>query len=80
MCRKQLDVHRSTGHERGLWKSEALTTDKESSPLSTCMLYFTAAFPVLGKKPVLVRSQTGDFRNVQEATGMFIDLVGMRDV
>jgi hypothetical protein len=31
------------------------------------------------KKPVLVRSQTGEFHNVQEAEGIFTDLLGMRE-
>jgi hypothetical protein len=36
------DSHRFTGHETGLRKSEALTVNKESSPLNIFMLCFTA--------------------------------------
>jgi hypothetical protein len=72
------DSHRCTGHAIGLRKSEALTINKESSPLSVVMLCFTAVIPLLGKRPVLVRSQTGDFHKVQEAAGMPTDLLDMR--
>jgi hypothetical protein len=42
------------------------------------MLYFTAVIPLLGKRPVSVKSQTGDFHKVQETEGMPIDLLDMR--
>jgi hypothetical protein len=43
------------------------------------MLFFTAVIALLGKRPVLVRSQTGDFHNVQEAAGMPTDLLDMTE-
>jgi hypothetical protein len=74
------DVHRFTGHEGGLRKSEVPTTDKQSSPLSIYMLYLTAVIPLVGKQPVLVRSRTGDFSNVQDSAQMSTDLLRMRKV
>jgi hypothetical protein len=62
----------------GLRKSEALTINKEPNSLSVFILYFTAVIPLLGKRPVWVRSQTGDFHNMQNAF-MSIDLLDMRD-
>jgi hypothetical protein len=59
------NAHRFTGHERGLRKIKTSTMDKESSPRSMFMLYFTPVIPLLGKRPVLVRSQTGNFYNMQ---------------
>jgi hypothetical protein len=43
------------------------------------MLCFTAVIPVLVKRPLLVRSQTGDFHSVKKAAGMSTDLIGMRE-
>jgi hypothetical protein len=51
------NAHRCTGHERGLRKSEALIINMDSSIF---MLYFTAVIPLL------VRSLTQDFHNIQE--------------
>jgi hypothetical protein len=70
-------VHRFTGHERDLRKSEASAIDKETSPLCTVLLSSTAVIPFLRKRPVLMRSQTGNFNNVQEAARMSTDLLGM---
>jgi hypothetical protein len=55
-----------------------LTIDKLSIPLGIFMLFFTAVIPLLGKRPVLERSHTGDFHKVQEAAGIPTDLLGMR--
>jgi hypothetical protein len=73
------DTHRYNAHERCLRKSETLTTDKESSLLSIVMLYFTAVIPLLGKS-MLMRSQAGDFNNIQEAVGMPTDLMDLTEV
>jgi hypothetical protein len=51
-----LQQHAGSSRERGLRKNEALTIDKDSSPLSIVMLCFIAVIPVLGKRPLLVRS------------------------
>jgi hypothetical protein len=48
------NAHRYTGLETGMRKSEALITDKDSSPLSVVILCFTAVIPLLWKRPVLV--------------------------
>jgi hypothetical protein len=40
-------VHRFTGEEKGLRKSEASAINKGSSPLNVVMLYFTAFIPLL---------------------------------
>jgi hypothetical protein len=71
------DVHRFTGNERGLGKSETLTSNKESSALGVFMLSCTAVIPLLWERPVLVRSQTGDFHNVRDAVEISTDLLGM---
>jgi hypothetical protein len=43
------------------------------------MLYFTAVFALLEKRPVLVRSRTGYFSNMQDAAEMSTDLLCMRE-
>jgi hypothetical protein len=78
-ARSSRNADRFTGHERGLRNSKSLTIDKELSPLSVFMLYFTAVITQLWKRPVLVRSQTGDFHNMQEAAEISTDLLCMRE-
>jgi hypothetical protein len=47
---------------------------KELSPVGIVVLYYTAFIPFFRKRTLLVRSQNGDFHNVQEAAGMSPDL------
>jgi hypothetical protein len=61
------DVQRLIGHERDRRK----TVNKESSLLSVIMICFTEIIPLL------VRSQTGDFHRLEEATGISKGLLGM---
>jgi hypothetical protein len=48
-------------------KEFAPVVDNESIPLVIFMLYFIAITPLLGERPVLFRSRTWDFHNMQEA-------------
>jgi hypothetical protein len=63
---------------KGLRKSENPTINKVSSPLNVVKLNFTAVTLLFTKKPMLVRSQTGDFHIVQTAMGIPTDLLHMQ--
>jgi hypothetical protein len=43
------------------------------------MVCFSAVISLLGKRPVLMGSQTRDFHNMQEAAGMSPNLLVMRE-
>jgi hypothetical protein len=40
------------------------------------MLYFTPVIPSVSKRPLLLRSRNGDFKNMQEAASISMDLMG----
>jgi hypothetical protein len=70
-------LQESTGMSKGFWQERGLmnskTINKKSSLQSVIMICLTTVIPLL------VRSQTGDFHNVQEAAGKSEGLLGMRE-
>lgn len=69
VCVSQTEDFHSVHHTRGEGpeEKEALTISNESRALSTVTLYFTSVIFLVGKRPVLVSNQTGDFHNMQGA-------------
>jgi hypothetical protein len=51
------DVHRFTGHETCLRRNEALTINKESSPLKVFNICFTAVSTLLGTSTIYRKQQ-----------------------